>query len=252
MTFQHAFVARRDDELGNLGREKTLQASDAFDFGNLLGHPLFERAVPCLKIGCLCRYSIVCLSQIGGALAQLIEQPHVLDGDHSLVGEDFDQFDLLVSKRPHDSAVQVKHADRDRLAQERHTEQCAKADFLLNFDQGEFRIGYNIDDLNRLALKQNSASYRPPTRLHWQSFYDTVAGREPVRRYNMEVSTFLTSDRGHIRFTKSGGRRDQRFEHHNKIEGGAADDLEHVCGSSLLLQRFSQLIQKARVLDRDD
>jgi hypothetical protein len=30
------------------------------------------------------------------------------------------------------------------------------------------RIGYNIDDLNRFALKQNSASYRPPARLHWQ------------------------------------------------------------------------------------
>jgi hypothetical protein len=47
-------------------------------------------------------------------------------------------------------------------------------------------------DLNRLALQQNSASYRPPTRLHWQSFDVSVAGREPVRRYNTEVSTFLT------------------------------------------------------------
>jgi len=142
--------------------------------------------------------------ELAALVLDFVEQPHVLDRDHRLVGEGFDQFDLLVSKRPHDSAVQVKHADRDRLAQERHTEQCAKSGFLLNFDQGVFRVGYNIDDLNRLALKQNSASYRPPTRLHWQSFDGTVAGRVPVPRYNMEVFTFLTSDRGHICFTKSG------------------------------------------------
>src|SRR6516164_11818638 len=70
-------------------------------------------------------------------------------------------------------------------------------------------------------------------------------------RYKMVVCTFLTSDRGHIRVTKLGGRLDQGVEHSVKIEGRAADDLEHVGGSRLLLQRFSQLIQKARVLDGD-
>src|SRR5262249_61117373 len=78
MTFYRALRARRDDELGNLRREKTFQVSDTFDFGNLLGHPLFEGAVPCLKIGCLCRYSIVCLSQIGGAGGPRIEQTPLL------------------------------------------------------------------------------------------------------------------------------------------------------------------------------
>src|SRR5262249_6509193 len=139
-------------------------------------------------------------------LLDFVEQPHVFDGNHRLVGEGFDQLDLLVGKRPHDSAVQVKHADRDRFAQERYTEQCAKASSLLSFDQGVFRIGYNIDDLNRFALKQNSASYRPPTRLHWQSFdVFTVVGREPMPRHKMVIRASLTSDRGHICFTKSGG-----------------------------------------------
>jgi uncharacterized protein (DUF1684 family) len=44
------------------------------------------------------------------------------------------------------------------------------------------RIGYNIDDLNRFALKQNSASYRPPARLHWQSFaWKTLSGAWRIR-----------------------------------------------------------------------
>jgi hypothetical protein len=49
-----------------------------------------------------------------------------------------------------------------------------------------------------------------------------------------------------------GGGRDQCFEHRDKIERRAADDLEHVGGGGLLLQRFAQLVEQARVLDGDD
>src|SRR5262249_62328053 len=99
MTFYRALRARRDDELGNLRREKTFQVSDTFDFGNLLGHPLFEGAVPCLKIGCLCRYSIVCLSQIGGALGQLIEHAHVFHRHPYTVGERWRPLDSVFGWR---------------------------------------------------------------------------------------------------------------------------------------------------------
>ena len=39
--------------------------------------------------------------QIVGALLHLVEQPHVLDRDHGLVGEGGDQLDLLVGERAH-------------------------------------------------------------------------------------------------------------------------------------------------------
>ena len=42
------------------------------------------------------------------------------------------------------------------------------------------------------------------------------------------------------------------FEHCLKIERRAADDLEHVGGGGLLLQRFAQLAEQPRVLDGDD
>src|SRR6516162_6259708 len=38
------------------------------------------------------------ITQIGGALAQLVEQPHVLDGDDGLGGKVADQFNLLVGE----------------------------------------------------------------------------------------------------------------------------------------------------------
>ena len=43
-----------------------------------------------------------------------------------------------------------------------------------------------------------------------------------------------------------------RIEHGLKIEGGAADDLEHIGGGGLLLQGFAQFIQQPHVLDGDD
>jgi len=45
--------------------------------------------------------------------------------------------------------------------------------------------------------------------------------------------------------TKPCRRFDERVEHGLQIEGRAADDLEHVGGRGLLLQRFAQLFEQA-------
>ena len=50
---------------------------------------------------------------------------------------------------------------------------------------------------------------------------------------------------------KSGRRFDKRLQHRLQIESRAADDLEHVGGGGLLLQRFAQLVEQPRVLDGD-
>ena len=55
-----------------------------------------------------------------------------------------------------------------------------------------------------------------------------------------------------LRLAQAGGRRDQGVEHRLQIEGRAADDLEHVGGGGLLLQRFAQLVEQPGVFDRDD
>jgi hypothetical protein len=56
----------------------------------------------------------------------------------------------------------------------------------------------------------------------------------------------------HIRIAKPGRRLDQRVKYRLQIEGRSADDLEHIGGRGLLLQRLAQLIEQAGVLDRDD
>src|SRR5262249_40197969 len=42
------------------------------------------------------------------------------------------------------------------------------------------------------------------------------------------------------------------IEHGLQIEGRAADNLEHIGGGCLLLERFTQLIKQTRVFDSDD
>src|SRR5271165_7496687 len=46
VAFENAFVAGRDDHLGELRGEKALQASDSFDLAELRCDALLERAVP--------------------------------------------------------------------------------------------------------------------------------------------------------------------------------------------------------------
>ena len=66
-------------------------------------------------------------------------------------------------------------------------------------------------------------------------------------------------DRRHVGLAESGGRLNKCIQHRLQIEGRAADDLEHVGGGGLLLQRFShvvgalaQLVEQSGVLDGDD
>src|SRR6516225_9314333 len=51
---------------------------------------------------------------------------------------------------------------------------------------------------------------------------------------------------------KPASRFDQRVEYCLEIESRAADDLEHVSSRRLLLERFAQLAEQARVFDGDD
>jgi hypothetical protein len=56
------------------------------------------------------------------------------DRYYRLVGEGFDQFDLLLGKRPDESTEQMEHANRGSpLAQEWHSERRAITAFLLSF-----------------------------------------------------------------------------------------------------------------------
>src|SRR5262249_19015370 len=62
-------------------------------------------------------------AEIIRALAQLIEQPRIFDGDDCLLGEITDKLDLLVIKRPHLLAVNADRPDQFFLLKHRHHQQ---------------------------------------------------------------------------------------------------------------------------------
>ena len=43
-----------------------------------------------------------------------------------------------------------------------------------------------------------------------------------------------------------------RFENRREIAGRAVDDVQHLCGRGLPLQRLSRFAHEARILDRDE
>ena len=97
-------------------------------------------------------------AQLGLALAQLVEQPRILDRDHRLIGEAGGQLDLLVREGLDARADKPKYADQCLLAQQRNAEQRAVADDLLSFPIGVFRVLQHIGDVDRSTLQRNPAA----------------------------------------------------------------------------------------------
>ena len=64
-----------------------------------------------------CRLMLQGLTQFRVALLQFLEQPDVLDGDDRLVGEGFEQLDLLVAERTNLLAPNHNRPDSGSLAQ---------------------------------------------------------------------------------------------------------------------------------------
>src|SRR5262249_54030908 len=90
--------------------------------------------------------------QLARALLFGLEQPRVLNRDHCLIGEGFDQLDLLVRERTYSAALQDEHTNRDPLSQKRHAQECAKVADSCEFTELEFRISKNVRNLNGYAL----------------------------------------------------------------------------------------------------
>jgi hypothetical protein len=100
--------------------------------------------------------------QLAGPGLQLLEQADVLDGNHRLVGEGFDQFDLLVGERPNLHPPHRNHADQITLATHWHTEKRSDpADASrFNVPGTPLCVGLRIEDLDGPGLQRHAADNR--------------------------------------------------------------------------------------------
>src|SRR5262245_46616008 len=109
------------------------------------------------------------LTQIIGALAQLVKQARVLDGDDGLRGEVLDQLDLLLAERAYLLAVDADHADQFVVLEHRDDEESANSGLFNPRDHERITIGIgfqlpDVVDVRGLFRADDSRKTGPGSR----------------------------------------------------------------------------------------
>src|SRR5215472_10514518 len=134
-----------------------------------------SRAADCTSVLSTVCKSKVELEHVGGGglllqrFAQFVEKARVLDCDHRLVGEGFDQLDLLFGKRPHRRSLQDDDADWRAFAEKRDRKRGTYIE--LRVAHCVIWVGTNIWDMNDLAFEKGAPRHRASTRGDRISFH---------------------------------------------------------------------------------
>ena len=116
-----------------------------------------------------------------------------------------------------------------------------------------FWISQDIENIDRSAFERGAGRTAVPAGADRVLLYPRSEFRRGIkRRSHPQYLAVETEYKSPVRPTQSGRTLDNRFKYRLKIERRAADDLEHVGGGGLLLQRFAQFVEQPRVLDGDD
>src|SRR5262245_55373652 len=176
------------------------------------------------------------------ALLLGLEQPHVLDRDHRLIGEGGSKLDLLVGEGLDSSALENDHADRRSFPYQRNAENGADTAETCPLQESEFGIGLDIRDMNDAAIDKD-----PPGRVAAVNCERTILhecyhfGCDTEENHGLRNVALWPVDLSPVRVAEAHCGLDQCIEHRFQIERRAANDLEHVGSRGLLLQRLAQI-----------
>src|SRR5262249_49056452 len=98
--------------------------------------------------------------ELARARLDLIEQPHVLNRDHRLIGKGGHQLDFFLGERPYRSAQKRDYADGSPLSQKRDSEHRPEPRKLDRFAPGIFWISEYIRNMDHLAFESGSSCKR--------------------------------------------------------------------------------------------
>src|SRR5262249_41289867 len=185
-------------------------------------------------------------------LRQVVEQARVLDGDDGLCGEILDQIYLLIVEGSDLLPIDSDSTNQVVLLEHRHDQKRPSSGNLGNRLIGIFRsdvgdvcdlprISDMVEDTGRATRRNRIALAISGPRL-----------RCIVQRNVPEYIALIEQQVAEAGLADANGVLKHSLEHWLQLAGRTADDLEHVGGSSLLLQRLAQLAQQARVLDGND
>ncbi len=198
------------------------------------------------------------LGEVRVARFQLLEQAHVLDGDHRLVGERLEQGDLLVGESPGFRPADGDGADRAALAHEGNGEDAAEAPGECGGPLRILVILQHVRDRDHAASQDCPAGPSAPARWHREGLaYGVGPFRIHIRRsHQVDQLAVERRDQRRAGTAQLQRRRPDRLEHGLRIRWRLADDAQDLARRGLLLQGLGevaiahfQLIEQAHVLD---
>ena len=185
--------------------------------------------------------------EIGRTLAQFVEQPRVLDGDHRLGGEVMDKLDLLVGKRANLLAVQAERADQFVLLQHRNSQSCPNA---AKFDGRNSHLiaaieiagsGRRIDHLNRGPFRDHAIGELRATHRRTPASLGE-GGRRVVRGNEVQRAVVPAIDIAERGVANPHRIRQHVREHRIEIAGRRTDHAQHLRQGALLLARLAEFL----------
>src|SRR5262249_35690135 len=182
-------------------------------------------------------------------LAQLVEQPRVLDGDACLAGEAREQFDLLVGERADLLAIDAEVPDLLVIPEERHRDMRARA---RQRDEGGACVTFICREVGRAPDPPpfHAAPHDPRNdRIAPPQFFERP--RRAVYGGHAELVAVEQRQRAKLGFAEAGRVFQDGSKHRLELAGRARNDTQHVRRRGLLLQRLAQLAEQPRVLDGD-
>src|SRR5215831_10132893 len=180
---------------------------------------------------------------------QLVEQARVLDGDDGLRGEILHQLDLFISERPDFAAIDTKDTDQLILFEQRHSKDGARA--CVPGKRGVRVLHRQVHELlGAHELIEGGGNARRYVRFPFVEF--GKLWRRIVQGDASEPVTFAQCHGAETGLANARGILQRFLEHRPQFAGRRADDAQYIRGGGLLLERLAQLVEQARVLDRDD
>ena len=183
---------------------------------------------------------------------QLVQQPGILDGNDGLIGEVFDQFDLLVGEWSNFLAIDGNRADQAILFQHWYVDMgpyTPKLNRSNNCRRASFNVGLgcrhvrDVRDLPRFGKTAKAAARRGMDYRLAAELFSKRTWRV-VKCSTTEPLSFAQPENSKLGFTNAGRVLKHGLECRLQLARRGADNAQHFGGGRLLLQRFAQLVQE--------
>ena len=177
--------------------------------------------------------------EVAPALLELLEELHVLDRDRALRGEGRGEADRLVVERLDLVAPERDDAEDALVHEHRHAEQGADAAQVAGPVPLVVGVGEHVRDLHRAALQADAADDRARV-LRDRPVLDLGAVCVGAAEQVGEAVHVAVEQVDHPRVGAAEPDRvaHDRLEHGLQLELAAPDDVEHLAGGRLLLDRL--------------